>query len=278
MNFLASSQGFILEQIIVAIVVITIICFVMYKLDVFSYIKYLINLIRGTAKLADERDTSCVVVGMQNSSTYGSCSGSKLDSDNMCNVLSRYGNTKLLQSKQATRSTVISALDNALKKKLCVFYYSGHGGQEKNSKGVDGMAEFLCLNDGPLYDFEIWNYIQSAKGRVVMIFDCCHSATMYREIPGEKTVTHLKNTGFSFKMLKSAIASTSKNILVWAGCPSDSYSYGGMDGGVFTNGILKNLDKDDTYDDVWDRAYKYAKDQNPVRTTIGTGFDGKVFR
>ena len=272
------SYGSTQEQIIVATIGILVLGIIMYKAGILYYIKYLIDLILGKAKLEDESNTACVVVGMQNSSKYGTCSGSRLDSDSMNSILSNYGSTVVLQNKNATISSVSSALEKALKKDLCIFYYSGHGGQENNSKGVDGISEFLCLNNGPLHDFEIWNLIQNAKGRVVMIFDCCHSATMFRETSENTVSKDIKDTGFRFKMLESVRAADSKNILIWAGCPSDSYSYGGDNGGVFTNGILNNFDKDDTYDDVWERAHKYAKDQNPVRTIIGTGFDGKVFR
>lgn len=231
----------------------------------------------GSAKVVDRGDTAIVCVGMQVSSKYGACPGAQLDSDSMTSILSRYGNVQLMQNKQATVASVTSALQAAVQSKLCIFYYSGHGGQERNSKGEGGMSEFLCLNNGPLHDYDIWKIVSQSKGRVVMIFDCCHSATMFRD----QSATDLKpfeNTGFSFQMLHGPMALADVNLLVWSGCPANDYSYGDDNGGVFTNGIRKGFNGSDTYDDVWNRASRAAKAQKPARTILGTGFGGTVFR
>lgn len=249
----------------------------MFSKSVWNKIKLLWGLMTGKAKMTDRGDTAIVCVGMQISSKYGACPGSQLDSDSMASILSRYGNVQLMQNKQATVSSVTSALQAAVQSKLCIFYYSGHGGQERNSKGEGGMSEFLCLNNGPLHDYDIWKIVSQAKGRVVMVFDCCHSATMFRD----QSATDLKpfeNTGFSFEMLKGPLAMGEVNLLVWSGCPANDYSYGDNNGGVFTNGIRRGFSQSDTYNDVWDRASRAAKSQRPSRTVLGTGFDGLVFR
>lgn len=250
-------------------------------------IKLLWNMIVGKAKLASRKDTAVVCVGMQTSAKYGVCPGAQVDSDTMAGRLSNYGSVTLLQNRNATTAAVAQALRGALEKDLCIFYYSGHGGQQKDPKGQGGISEFLCLNNGPLHDYEIWNMISGAKGRVVLIFDCCHSATMFREIGDDGVDTEFMNLGFGFKMLWNAAASRedgtaeaakSHGILVWAGCPANSYSYGDNNGGVLTNGIKKGLKSGATYDSVWETAKKAAKSQMPVRTVIGSGFDGLVFR
>lgn len=252
-------------------------------------IKLLWGLITGGAKLASRKDTAIVCVGMQTSAKYGACPGARVDSTSMSNKLSQYGNVTLLQDRAATTASVAQALSAALQKDLCIFYYSGHGGQQRDAKGENGVSEFLCLNNGPLRDYEIWNLISQAKGRVVMVFDCCHSATMFREAMASSDVEQpeIINLGFRFKMLKNAVmtrdegtaeAAKSHGILCWAGCPASSYSYGDDNGGVFTNGIKKGMKSGATYDSVWETAKKAAKSQMPVRTVIGSGFDGLVFR
>lgn len=244
---------------------------------IWNRIKLLWGLMTGSAKISDRGDTSIVCVGMQVSSKYGACPGAQLDSSSMASLLSRYGNVQLLQNKQATTSSVTVALKSAVQSKLCIFYYSGHGGQEKNSRGQMGVSEFLCLNNGALHDYDIWNIVSQARGRVVMVFDCCHSATMFRDqaVSGPGA---FRNTGFSFQMLREPLAMGEVNLLVWSGCPADDFSYGDANGGVFTNGIRKSFSESDTYGEVWDRAAKTARDQHPVRTVLGSGFNGLVFR
>lgn len=240
--------------------------------------KYVLNLAKGDAKLESKSDTACVCVGVGKSAKYGACPGAKVDSSRMSSLLSKYGATALLQDATATASAVVSALQEACKKDLCIFFYSGHGGRVRNPKAQDGTgySEHLCLNNGALYDYTIWDVISKAKGRVVMIFDCCHSATMFRDAGGQD----FENKGFEFKLLKSlaSVQGGGRNILVWSGCPSDNYSYGDDNGGWLTNGILHGYKKDRTYDEVWRRASSEAMEQHPVRTVLGDGFEGKVFR
>lgn len=240
-------------------------------------IKLAFGLMTGKAKIANKSDTAVVCIGMQQSAKYGSCPGSTLDSNSMAALLSKYGDVTLLQDRNATIEAVRLALINALNSKLCIFYYSGHGGQKQDRNGQNGISEYLCLNNGPLHDYEIWDLISKSKGRVVMIFDCCHSATMYRDhVFGG--VEKFKNTGFAFKMLQVPLTLDTKNILVWSGCPANDYSYGSDEGGVFTNGIRSKFESSDTYDEVWKRAKNFAKSQHPVRTILGEGFDGPVFK
>ena len=176
-------------------------------------IKLAFGLMTGKAKIANKSDTTVVCIGMQHSAKYGSCPGSTLDSNAMAALLSKYGDVTLLQDRNATIEAVRLALINALNSKLCIFYYSGHGGQKQDRNGQNGISEYLCLNNGPLHDYEIWDLISKSKGRVVMIFDCCHSATMYRDhVFGG--VEKFKNTGFAFKMLQVPLTLDTKNILV----------------------------------------------------------------
>lgn len=237
------------------------------------------GLFKGTVHFEDKGDTAVVCVGMQSSSKYGSCPGAGSDSTRMHKLLSDYGTAVLLQNKQATVSAVKAALEQACRKKLCIFFYSGHGGRVRNPKAQDGSgySEHLCLNNGALYDYAIWDVISRAKGRVVLIFDCCHAATMYRS--SAKYNSYKFNRGFEFAMLHNmAFAQGKNNILVWSGCPADNYSYGDDSGGVLTNGILSSYREGRTYDEVWTKAAARAASQNPVRTLIGEGFDGPVFR
>ena len=107
-----------------------------------------------------------------------------------------------------------------------------------------------------------------------MIYDCCHSQTMYRA-PGFKvriplSWDHRLNEQQGFSML------------CWSGCPDDTYSYGASTGGQFTNALLRHFDTNKSYEALWNelksdkvlRAY-----ENPQSTALGNGFDAKqIFR
>lgn len=251
----------------------------------FNKLKQAWGRMTGSVKMVSKADTAVVCVGMETSRTYGACPGARVDSNVMSRVLLDYGHVRVLQDRVATVDAVIHALDDALQAKLCIFYYSGHGGQKKDKAGENGVSEFLCLDNGPLPDYKLWEMLQAAKGRVFMIFDCCHSATMFRGASiSEGSTTLVENVGFKFQLLRSTsfaaadASGASKNFLVWSGCPANDYSYGDSDGGVFTNGIRKGLRSDATYDSVWACAERFAKSQHPVRTVVGSGFNGPVFR
>lgn len=244
---------------------------------IWNRIRLLWGFMTGNTKIADRGDTAVVCVGMQTSSKYGACPGAQVDSDSMASLLARYGNVQLLQNGGATISSVSAAMKAGAEKKLFIFYYSGHGGQGKDAKGQNGVSEYLCLNNGPLHDYDIWNIVSQAKGRVVMVFDCCHSATMFRDQSSEPEEP-FDNAGFSFSMLQGPLALGEVNLLVWSGCPANSYSYGDANGGVLTNGLRKGFSESDTYDDAWRRMERAARSQRPARTVIGSGFGGLVFR
>ena len=244
-----------------------------------NFFKWLVGLFRGTVKFEDKEDTACLCIGMQNSSKYGACPGAYLDSTRMHKLLTKYGSSACLGDRTATVAAVKAAMQEACRKKLAIIFYSGHGGRVANPKAQDGSgySEHLCLNNGALFDYAIWDIVSKASGRVVLIFDCCHSATMYRS--SAKDNSYRFNHGFEFSMLRNmAFAQGKNNVLVWSGCPSDNYSYGDDNGGVLTNAILSSYSEGRSYDEVWRRASKKAYGQRPVRTVIGEGFDGKVFR
>lgn len=224
------------------------------------------------------KSLSAVVIGMENSKSAGSCPGAEYDATRMGRLLGKYSDdVTLLIDRQATTKTVVDALREAVKSDLCVVYYSGHGGSGRfNTTGeeeVDGRDEYLCLYDGVLIDNEIWKIISKARGRVFLIFDCCHSETMFRvpcitmrSIPFSATL----NTKSTFSML------------CWSGCPDDTYSYGSASGGEFTNCLLKYFSPTKTYDYLWGeiaRDKKLQRFEKVQRTVIGGGFTGRnMFR
>lgn len=224
-------------------------------------------------------NTAALIVGVANSKFAGSCPGSDLDASNFASVCTVKGiKYTALVNTDGTYSTVKSKLQY-----LCdtydtaIFYFSGHGGQTKSfnpygDNESDGNNEFLCLYDVAMIDDDVWKIISKAKGRVICIFDCCHSGDMWR------APTFTDKVKFGAPIITNVVgAVNSGGIFVLSGCPDDTYSYGSTDGGQLTNTIRKYF-KNQTYLSLFElvendkvlRSY-----QRPVCTIIN-GFDGNV--
>ena len=225
-------------------------------------------------------NTYAVVVGMETSRFAGNCPGAGYDADRMYKLLCQYTpNAVLLRDGNATKAAVTAALTSAIAKAgngLVVFFYSGHGGSEPfgdtSAEETDGKDEFYCLYDTYMRDNDMWKMIRECRGRIMLINDCCHSSTLYRH----------PNISLSKAVRLSAMSRRDGNsfsMLCWSGCPDDTYSYGASTGGQFTNALLRHFDSKKTYDYLWneiksDKTLRQYED--PQRTVIGRGFDGKA--
>lgn len=220
-----------------------------------------------------------VIVGMEKSQVAGNCPGSFKDHMVMGDILSIYtDNIVKLANENATKSAVTAALTDAIAKyEFVVFYYSGHGGGQKfdntGPEEVDNQDEFLCFYDAFMLDNEVWSIISKSKGRVFLIFDCCHSETMF------------KSPQFTFKKaLKCMRSSRGDNfqMLCWSGCPDNTYSYGSPAGGMFTNVIAEYMMLSSTYQQLWDKVSTdkgLLKSQTPKQTIIGPwDMDAYIFQ
>lgn len=217
------------------------------------------------------KDTYVVTVGVENGYA-GDCPGSTVDCTRMTDLLKPYA-TKLVayKNKNATKSTIVAAMKEGVKHDLFIFYYSGHGGSAPaylDTDEDDGRDEYLCLYDKPLLDNDIWAILLKAKGRVVMIFDACHSETMFK-LPFDRSVKGEIN-GRKARAIEP-------NLLVWSGCPDDSYSYGAAQGGELTNTLRKYFNKAHTYDSLWsaiENDTKLQEFESVQCTKIGVDFGG----
>lgn len=268
----------------------------------------------GCDKTQDTSDTSSsvsartttvsyVCIGMEYSERFGACPGCKLDTSRIHDLLQKsYGyNGILLQSQQATKAAVVEAIRNASgalpKDGLFILYYSGHGGQEDLSEafggklqepeGADEMDEYLCLYDTYLLDDEIWKLLTEFKCRVFLVFDACHSQTMFRSITGDVAAElglgialaepkMVKSKGFTLSDRGVALDADSVRMLCWSGCMEEEYSYGSNKGGMLTNAILKHWTSGISYSNLFEKAYKTVNDdyptQHPTQTQYGSSF------
>ncbi len=251
--------------------------------------------VKAVCQTTDRNKKFAVIVGME-SSKWGSCPGSNKDSNVMLGLVQQYvdnGHIVKLNDKQGTVAEVRKALVEQIEKVpedgLFIFTYSGHGGQMRkggaSKNETDGQDEFLCLYDGYLLDDELWEIFNKCKGRVFVVFDCCHSGTMYRlphepeEGVEEEDRIPLEKPFFAkFENVRAGIS-----MLVVSGCGEETVSWGdSVNGGVLTSAMKKNFNKCLTYREWWNKfknesSFKKVK-QVPICTKIG-GFDlnAKIF-
>lgn len=217
----------------------------------------------------DNNNASIVLIGVENGFA-GKCTGVLKDIRDMTIPFSMCtSNIVTLTDNKATANNVIAAMENAVKSDFAIIYFSGHGGSVSTSDifETDGKDEYICCYDKGVVDNRIWEIICRSKGRVFLIFDCCHSETMFRS-PGITFKSAIK-----FKSVKSD--DFIPNMLCWSGCPDNSYSYGSTAGGEFTTALLKYMAKDRTYDEVWNNisSDKNLKSHQIVKQTKIGNFD-----
>lgn len=238
--------------------------------------------------------TAIVISGVENSPKWGSCSGALTDCDTFQKIISKAADNysvTVLRDEQATVKNWKEAVEKAVEKPLAIVFYSGHGGSDTNhvlgtgANEVDGIDEFLCLYDKPLIDDEVWKIISKSKGRVFLVFDCCHSGTMFRTAK----VNNLTNNNFgvftnlNFKKLQTTtrdIDGQSPSILCWSACADDTVARGNRFGGLFTNAIKNHFGVGQTYKSIWN---KLASDKSLQRievvqiNEVGTSFKDELF-
>lgn len=200
--------------------------------------------------------TGALVIGVETSRFAGDCPGAIKDTATISKLLKNFTkNIVRLTDSRATVKSVTAALKEVVKNDLAIIYYSGHGGNAKFSKvslnEVDGKDEFLCLYDTYLLDNEIWNIIKNAKGRVFIIFDCCHSSDMFA---APSTMKLLAKDPPADIPGQTVVVDADIDMIQWAGCHESTVSYGSSYGGMLTNTINRYFDPSLSYKELWDKV------------------------
>lgn len=239
----------------------------------------------------DKSTTSIVLAGVENG-WAGACPGATKDVMTMARVFRNSADNfdiTMMTNNQATVSNFTKAVEKAVKKDLAIIFYSGHGGQDtshalgKANLEDDNINEFICLYDKPFLDDNIWHLISQSKGRVVCIWDCCHSATMFRTVNLTKKKELNDFSGFRFNRQPTLLAGArDSGFSLWnlSGCPDNTYSYGSAAGGMLTNTIERYVRDYLSYQDVWDKvsSNKELKRSEIVqKTELGKSFKDKPF-
>lgn len=213
---------------------------------------------------------------MDNSKIAGCCPGAALDATRMFDLVKPISNSAVcFKSDEAIKNDVVSAMKDACTgSDLTIIFYAGHGGSQKMKQyapeEVDGKDEMIFLWDTYMLDDEIWDIISKASGRVFLMFDCCHSETMFRIAPPIDFCASVDDESERAKKV---------NMICWSGCADNKTSIGSSSGGEFTNAFIRSYDKKLTYNQLWDKLQsdkKLKKYEIIKQTKLGNDFGSEL--
>jgi len=244
-------------------------------------------------------------------------SGCVNDANNMKSILeSRYGFTKIvmLTDFEATQKNILASLgdmiDGAIAGDQLVFTFSGHGSQVPDANGdeTDSYDEILCptdLNfDAPLSDDVLATYFKRVPDGAQLTFlsDSCHSGTVSRGLnlinkhqkrtmrylqPPLSILEKLKGKKKANRIGQKAVVEAAQNIILFAGCKEDNYSYEGYFNnivqGAFTWNFCKMCRQNpqrtwrEAEDIVRNKLISYGYPQEPQLVTRAENFDLLLF-
>lgn len=202
----------------------------------------------------------------------------------------------LLLNAQATCAAVEAAIQGEASglrsNDLLIVTYSGHGGQVPDEDGdeVDGLDETICLYDGQMIDDHIKKILLGLQPglRILLIADSCHSEGNFRAFvrAATKVVTLGK---YGHKKIKPLLHRKTagrvplnekwdKQLIEFAGCREDAYSYGGAEGGKWSLALAGAYGFAPTLRAFFDAAKKNTPDrQQPQWVECGPVTDAFRF-
>ena len=217
----------------------------------FSAIAIKINNNVSTSKLEKNSTTyRAVVVGVSQYAYVNSLRYCDDDAKDIKNVLDENGwdNINLLTDSQATKSAIITALNNLKNEEkagdVSLFTFSGHGTRRM------GFRHAICPHDalGPnsyIFDTELRGILNDFEGKVVCILDSCYSGGMdYYENLTERGDDFM--TQFTWEFTTSFVENLSgykSNRVILMACAAYEYSFEipNLKNGVFSYFIEKGF-------------------------------------
>ncbi len=170
----------------------------------------------------------------------------------------------ILQNERATRANILTALEHWLVGSTkpgdkVVFYYSGHGGQVRDTDGdeQDGLDETLAPFDtdenqgNQITDDEFSAVLARLSDRdVTVIFDSCHSGTISRGSAPASGGEFSPRTYFptfgtrgegdvAAHRKEESFVPAGAGLRIWSAASANQYAWGNANGGIFTNFFLE---------------------------------------
>jgi hypothetical protein len=171
----------------------------------------------------------------------------------------------VLQERDATHDIVLRNIKSAARAMaagdLFVFYYSGHGAQDRRQHGGEEQYdEVLLTNERVIVDDElgeIWPTF--LKGvRILMVSDCCSSGTIFRS--ARPTTRRARSTHFHFGFSQGTRDARpveeyniDASLIAIGACADDERAKENQGGGVFTSAMMACLPNATNYNDLHDQ-------------------------
>lgn len=215
--------------------------------------------------IPDEVNRYAVCVGLTQIQTGDApCPGCDLDARMVAGWMEDR-QVVLLQNNKATIESVKSVvrdLTMGIKPKdLLTISISGHGTTRPDASGdeANGKDEGLVLWDNVWWDDDVWDFICSLPPcRIELFTDTCHSEGNWRTLGraltfGKKFKKEYVQLEFDFDDMRRS--QWTGQIVQFAGCREESYSYGNNSGGTWTK-VLNSTKKSGQSRQEWFNAAK----------------------
>jgi hypothetical protein len=190
-----------------------------------------------------------VCIGLLNISDGSApCPGTDVDAKTVVKWLSGRP-VSLLMDGQASienvKQTILQRVSGMGLNDLLTVSVSGHGTQRPDVSGdeEDGMDEGLVMWDGVWWDDDIWAFICTLPPiRLELFTDTCHAEGNWRRLGNLLTF----GRGFRPRFVQLELKLDDKRgwggeLIQFAGCREESYSYGAADGGTWTQTLDAKL-------------------------------------
>lgn len=215
-------------------------------------------------------------------SVYGQeipCPGADVDAGIMYRlaVQASGADPVILLDAAATRTNIIATVTRIARtmtsNDCLVITVSGHGGQRKDTSGdeTDGMDETIVLFDGEWVDDDVLKLIREFNIRILLITDTCHSEGNFRFFnPVIRAVTLGKYGNRKPADISGREDRWPGQLIQFAGCREESYSYGTDAGGTWTLALKATFKPGISYRQWFDAAAaRMPKNQKPVWVEYG---------
>jgi hypothetical protein len=192
-----------------------------------------------------------VCVGVLSTSDGLDCPGCDVDAATVAGWMPDRPVTLLLDSAATIaglKAAIRAANEDMAPGDLLTVSISSHGTQcpDRNGDEEDGYDEGVVLFDGTWWDDDIWDFLSTLRPcRLELFTDTCHAEGNWRKLG--RAVTF----GFGFQpryvQLELNLGDQRRDawagqIVQFAGCREDSYSYGAADvGGTWTQTLHRKL-------------------------------------
>lgn len=134
-----------------------------------------------------------------------------------------------------------SAADGMGSNDLLTVSISGHGTTRTDTSGdeADGRDEGAVLFDGVWWDDDVWTFLSTLPPcRVELYTDTCHAAGNWRAVQEWLGIRGPQEEQLELDLgFPTARGEWGGQLIQFAGCRESSYSYGGGDGGTWTQAL-----------------------------------------